>query len=147
MTTKIEQKLKSFYKWFKKSKLYYGIIVLVILVNILILPVYGFKSDFEPIMNPIIMSAPDLLIFASPYISLVLMLIAFALYKNKILYIATILLTILNTIVPYVAVIMGSVTDKEIGRIPVILLSWVVFFIIDICIAVYTYKFKKGIYT
>lgn len=132
--TKNEQKVKLFYKRFKDSKFYYRIMVLVILVNILIMPSH---------MNPIIMSAPELLVFASPYISFMMMLIVFALYKSKILYITTILLTALNLIIPYVALMMFTVTDEEIRKGSIILGSWIIFFIINICIGIYTYKFKN----
>ena len=77
---------------------------------------------------------------AGPYIALVLMLLIFALYKSVILYILAMLYFGLCSVISFIGIGMGSTKGEEVIYffIPI-----VIFLLINITIAIYSYKYKK----
>lgn len=135
MTNKkiVSNKIEIFYTWFKQSKLYYLTIFLVIFLGILFIPTGRFIAD-------VFYGGPFI---AGPYIALILMFVVFTLYTNVYLYLFSIALFIFSSLVSFVGIAMGSINGSE---VLIFFLPIVVFLIINICIAAFTYKYKKRIY-
>lgn len=129
MADKIERKLKTFYTWFGKSRLYYGIMVLIIFAGVLFYPASPAFSLFN--YGHFI---------AGPIIALMLMLVVFILYRNIFLYLAVILYTVVSILLTFIGAAMGVRTwwDLIAFFLPIIIVI-----IINICIAIWTYKYKK----
>ena len=72
---KREDSLKNFYLKFKQSKLYYVVMILIVLLGVLFFPTAEVYDVF-----------PAGSFIAGPYIMLTLMFFAFALYKKILLY-------------------------------------------------------------
>ncbi len=133
VSNKMEQKMETFYKWFKQSKLYYLTIFLVIFLGILFIPTGRFIADmFDG--GPFI---------AGPYITLILMFIVFTLYTNIYLYLFSIALFIFSSLVSFVGIAMGSIKGSE---VLIFFLPIAIFLIINVYIATFTYKYKKRMY-
>ena len=127
---KIEKRIKEFYYCFKNSSLNSIVASLVVLLGILFFPT-------GRIIFSMFKGGPFV---TGPYISLVLMLLIFALYTNFFLYLFVIVLFISSAILSFIGIAMGSTggNDVFIFFIPII-----VFLAINIFIAFYTYKYKK----
>ena len=80
---------------------------------------------------------------AGPYIMLILMAIVFCLYKNIYLYLFHIILFGFSSLISFIGIAMGSEEGTE---VLVFFYPIIIFLIINICIAIFTYKYKKEIY-
>lgn len=137
----INQKVLNFYQDFRNSKAYNRIMFLIILVGLMYYPLAW------PEGNPIaILTGKYLNIFIiGPYILLLLMFAICLLYKNILLYIFILLLLIPNLLLLLIGLIMGGETanfyDYALFLVPII-----VFLIINISTAIFTYKYKVETY-
>lgn len=122
-------KMESFYIWFRKSQLYYGIMFVIIFIGVLFYPA-------SPIFNLFKYGY----FVAGPIIALMLMLAVFVLYKSIFLYLAVILYTITSLFLTFIGVAMGvrSWLDLIVFFLPIIIVI-----IISLWIAIFTYKYKK----
>ncbi|WP_062552210.1 hypothetical protein [Peptoniphilus phoceensis] len=126
---KREDRLKNFYLKFKQSRLYYGVMILIILLGLLFFPTGN-------IIFEVFSKGPFI---AGPYIMLTLMFFAFAFYKNIYLYLFVIGLFIISSFISFVGVAMGSTNGDE---LLLFFLPIVILLVINICIALFTYKYK-----
>lgn len=126
---KREDRLKKFYLKFKQSKLYYGVMILIILLGVLFFPTRN-------IIFEVFSKGPFI---AGPYIMLTLMFFAFAFYKNIYLYLFVIGLFIISSFISFVGIAMGSTNGDE---LLLFFLPIVILLVINICVALFTYKYK-----
>ncbi|RVU55496.1 hypothetical protein [Anaerosphaera multitolerans] len=129
ISKKTENKIRKFYLIFKQSGFYYGILIAVVFLGLLLFPT-------GEIIQLIFPSGPFIV---GPYIMLILMLIAFSLYKYITLYLYVLVLFIINTLISFIGVAMGSRDGIE---VLIFFLPIAIFLIINIFIAVLTYKYK-----
>ena len=128
----MEQRIQEFYRRFKKTSLYYLPVFLIIFSGILFFPMGRFMMNTFS-TGPFIVG---------PYIHLFLMFIVFTLYRNIFLYLYVIILFILSSILSFIGIGMGSVTEKDVGILSFFLPIFT-FLIINIIVAIYTNKYKR----
>lgn len=126
---KLEDELKNFYSKFTQSKLYYTVMILIVLLGLLFFP--AGRIIFE-----VFSKGPFI---AGPYIALTLMFFAFALYKKIYLYLFVIGLFIISSLISFVGIAMGSTNGYE---LLFYFLPIVIFLVINIFVALFTYKYK-----
>ena len=129
MNMKNNAKFEAFYLKFKQSELYFVLMIVIVFLGGLFFSFGDFVFKYIP-YGPFVFG---------PYIMLILMLIVFTLYKNIFLYLFVITLFIINSLLSFVGIAMGSTIyyDIILYFIPVI-----IFLIINIRVAIVTYKYK-----
>lgn len=133
------ERLRSFYIWFKGSRLYHGTIILIIFICTFLFPIYG------DTINPIFTN--DIIVYIGmPILALMLMFIVFALYVNPILYIGILLYSAIINFWVLTGMIMGSITDRDMKNTIIFASALAVFLAINVFIGFYTYKYKREVY-
>ncbi len=130
MKEKMEQGLKTFYMGFKQSSLYNIIAILIILIGLLFFPTGRIIANMFS-RGPFV---------AGPYISLSLMLIVFILYTRVYLYVFVVFLFLFSSFISFIGIAMGSISGRE---IIVFFLPIILFLILNIFLAVFSYGYKK----
>lgn len=126
---KREEIIKNFYLKFKQSGLYYTGMILIIFLGLLFFPTGN-------IIFEVFSKGPFI---AGPYIMLTLMFFTFAFYKNIYLYLFVTGLFIISLLISFVGIAMGSTNGYE---VLVFFLPIGILLVINICVALFTYRYK-----